>query len=759
MREKQRRWAIALTLTVAAATALAPRPAFASAAAGDSERPAGKVEVPQAPKTAAHRPDSVAAATAAARAAVSERSSAPTLLGSGGVTSHGRTQPHAPRVILYDQTDNDSGLATSSQNFEAAFDAYDNQAADDFVVPGGESWNVQTVNAIGQYFNGTGPVVSVNVWFYADAGGLPGAQVYEALGVVPVDTAGSFVINLPAPAVLPAGTYWISVQANMDFGVGGQWGWDDRVVTSNSPAAWQNPGGGFGTPCTSWGARGATCGIDGVNPDQVFSLEGTSGPTQYCSSPALAIPDNNPTGVTTDMVVPDSGTMTDLNVSINATHTWVGDLIFTLTHMDTGTSATFYDRPGYTGSGFGCSGDNVDVVADDQGPDTPIENQCSTLPAISGDAIGGDPPNASLLAAFNGESLTGTWRITASDNAGGDTGTLNTWCIQVTTSTIAPPDIAVNPASMTSTQPPDTTTSQPLDITNNGEADLDWSIAEAPAGPAPKGSLNLIIDQQPNAVNGYFNDFSCSICGTGQQSIADNFSLAAAADVTQIVLWNGYYPSDVPNTTDHYTVIFHDDAGGLPGAATYTESDVAYSTAQTGVVLFGVHEWQTTLTLATTVNLGPGVHWLEIYNDTGAGGSPDDAFWETGNADTVGNGLPDSVFAVEVPGVTWASTGGFDMAWQLAGAPLPCDNPADVPWLSLSTTSGTTAGGNTDSVDVTLDSTGLAPGTYDAHLCVNSNDPDTPLVDVPVSLTVEDTMPFLDGFETGDTSRWSLTVP
>ena len=415
------------------------------------------------------------------------------------------------------------------------------------------------MNATGQYFNGTGPVVSVNVWFYSDSAGLPGTQVYQALGVVPTDTAGSFVINLPAPAVLSAGTYWVSVQANLDFGVGGQWGWDDRSVQSTSAAAWQNPGAGFGTPCTAWGARGATCGIDAVNPDQNFSLEGTVGATSYCATPALAIPDSNPTGVTNDLIIADTGAITDLDVSVDVTHTWVGDLIFTLTHVDTGTTVSFFNRPGYTGTGFGCSGDDASVTADDEGPDTPIENQCTTLPAITGDAVGGDPPNASLLAAFDGEDLSGTWRITASDNAGGDTGTLNEWCITPVTSPVAPADIAVSPSSLSSSQLPDTSVTLPLDITNNGEADLDWTIVEAPGVVPPKGSLNLILDQQPNAVNGLFNDSACANCGTGQQSIADNFSVSAATDITQIVLWNGFYPTDVPNTTDHYTVIFHSD--------------------------------------------------------------------------------------------------------------------------------------------------------------------------------------------------------
>ena len=140
MKENRRRaWAVALTITVVAAgTALASRPGFASAAGPGQPRPAGKVAVPQQERTPGGRAANLAAVAAAARVGAAERSSSPELTGSGGQVAHAaRRAPRAPRVILYDQTDNDSGLATSSQNFEAAFDAFDNQAADDFVVPGG----------------------------------------------------------------------------------------------------------------------------------------------------------------------------------------------------------------------------------------------------------------------------------------------------------------------------------------------------------------------------------------------------------------------------------------------------------------------------------------------------------------------------------------------------------------------------------------------------------------------------------------------
>jgi len=184
--------------------------------------------------------------------------------------------PAKPLDILYDQYDNPGANSTSSQNFEASLDAYDDELADDFVVPSGQTWSVELVEVQGAYFNGPGPADSFSVRFYSDAAMLPGTEVFSQLNATYIETSGNFAITLSPPAVLTEGTYWVSVQANMDFSVGGQWGWTDRTVQSNSEAAWQNPGGGFGI-CPSWGHRGTDCGIDLGVPDQVYRLSGTIG--------------------------------------------------------------------------------------------------------------------------------------------------------------------------------------------------------------------------------------------------------------------------------------------------------------------------------------------------------------------------------------------------------------------------------------------------------------------------------------------------
>ena len=192
-------------------------------------------------------------------------------------------------MVLYDQSGSAGGNATTSQDFEAASDAFDSRAADDFVVPAGQTWTVQRIVADGLYFNGSGPADSFNVTFYANTGGFPGTAVAGGTltGATYTNTTTQFTINLPSSVVLPAGTYWVSVQARMDFTPGGQWGWTDRTATTNSAAAWQNPGGGFSLPaCTGWARRGATCGLDAAAPDQVFQIVGLNGTGGGgCSSP------------------------------------------------------------------------------------------------------------------------------------------------------------------------------------------------------------------------------------------------------------------------------------------------------------------------------------------------------------------------------------------------------------------------------------------------------------------------------------------
>jgi hypothetical protein len=181
---------------------------------------------------------------------------------------------HPGSVTLYDQTGNDSGVGIVSDNFDSgSFDSYDNQGADDFVVPTGHKWTVKEVDAPGVYFNGFGPADAVNVFFFKDRHGLPGKLVAEIDNAKFADSSGSFTVSLGTSAPkLKNGHYFVSVQANMNF-VGGQgeWGWETTTVQTGDPAAFMSAGG-FG--CTTWGVMTSCIGSYGEGPDFMFALQG-----------------------------------------------------------------------------------------------------------------------------------------------------------------------------------------------------------------------------------------------------------------------------------------------------------------------------------------------------------------------------------------------------------------------------------------------------------------------------------------------------
>jgi hypothetical protein len=181
--------------------------------------------------------------------------------------------PEAPQIVLYDQFNN-AGVNVTGSDSLLDLPTFSSDLADDFVVPAGQAWAVQSIDVDGAYFVGTGPATDWNVLFYVDNAGFPGGQVYNATHQ-PVQRNGrTFTINLPTPAILNPGTYWVEIQANMIYTTQGQWGWTNRTVTSNNAAVWRNPGGGLGS-CPTWGRRGANCGIDSPAPDQVYRLNGT----------------------------------------------------------------------------------------------------------------------------------------------------------------------------------------------------------------------------------------------------------------------------------------------------------------------------------------------------------------------------------------------------------------------------------------------------------------------------------------------------
>ena len=138
--------------------------------------------------------------------------------------------------------------------------------------------------------------------------------------------------------------------------------------------------------------------------------------SQGSTDTPVSIPDNNATGA--DSVIDFASNLVnidDVNVTVNITHTFTGDLILTLTSPG-GTSVILSNRNGGSGE------DYTSTVFDDDGA-TPISSGSAPFTGTF------SPDNP--LSAFNGESALGNWTLNVSDNAGIDTGTIDSWSLEV----------------------------------------------------------------------------------------------------------------------------------------------------------------------------------------------------------------------------------------------------------------------------------------------------------------------------------------
>jgi subtilisin-like proprotein convertase family protein len=130
-------------------------------------------------------------------------------------------------------------------------------------------------------------------------------------------------------------------------------------------------------------------------------MAGSNGGTEVfrqTSVPVLHIPDNDPAGVRDTVRFPDSATAGSVRVSVDITHTYIGDLRLTLT-APSGTFVVLHDRNGGRTQ-------NLKKTFD-----------TTTIPG---------------LTALSGQAIQGIWSLHVQDLAAVDTGLLNRWEVEIT---------------------------------------------------------------------------------------------------------------------------------------------------------------------------------------------------------------------------------------------------------------------------------------------------------------------------------------
>jgi hypothetical protein len=154
---------------------------------------------------------------------------------------------------------------------------------------------------------------------------------------------------------------------------------------------------------------------------------------------------------------------------------------------------------------------------------------------------------------------------------------------------------------------------------------------------------------------------------------ADDFSLAAGANIIGDIHWTGAYAFNNTPGTDNFTIQFFADAGGTPALAALHTFNVgsAVNRTDTGVDISGIDIYSYSVDIAPLALPSGTFFWLSIFNDTSSD-ADDEWFW--GGQNLVGA----SVFR-GTAGDPWTATD-LLMDFQLTSPSAAVSEPAAL-WL------------------------------------------------------------------------------
>jgi subtilisin-like proprotein convertase family protein len=146
----------------------------------------------------------------------------------------------------------------------------------------------------------------------------------------------------------------------------------------------------------------------------VVSCPGTVASTNV----PLTIPTTANVTINSTLNIPSGGVISDVNITMNVSHTWINDMTATLI-SPSGTQVQLFAQPCTSASIL-----NINATFDDSGSNV----VCGTNPGISGTVR-----SSQLLSAFNGQNSTGTWTLRILDSFNQDGGSLNSWSLNICT--------------------------------------------------------------------------------------------------------------------------------------------------------------------------------------------------------------------------------------------------------------------------------------------------------------------------------------
>ncbi len=258
---------------------------------------------------------------------------------------------------------------------------------------------------------------------------------------------------------------------------------------------------------------------------------------------AVAIPDNNPSGVQVPISITDSALIQDVNVKINATHTWDADLTFSLISPNSTTVSLINKR--------GTSGDNfTNTVLDDEAAN-PISG--GTAPFT------GSYRPESVLSVLDGANLNGTWNLKAVDSANLDTGSITGFELTIQRTVCTALGVGLSPIDNAGSGPANSPVNYTLTVTNTGSSSASFAlttsgnawgttISPSTVGPLTAGasqSVTVTVNIPAGQSNGSTDTVMVYATQTGSPTVRD-----AARVVTTVANATPVYGVTLTPATD-----------------------------------------------------------------------------------------------------------------------------------------------------------------------------------------------------------------
>lgn len=309
------------------------------------------------------------------------------------------------------------------------------------------------------------------------------------------------------------------------------------------------------------------------------------------------------------------------------------------------------------------------------------------------------------------------------------------------------PEISVSPTQLVINLPAgQTTTTTTFRINNTGSAALTWT---APAATAATPLLNQATGLGAQ-VSTYYLGMS-----TGSYSAVD-FVVPAGSGRLRNILAYGDDPERSLAAQPSITWWIFRDAGGVPGGNPETNPAAAvwrYTApiGSPGMTIVNEDPRLDLVAAGQNVVLAPGTYWLSVvpnYNNTPPTSTQNGWYWQ------VSGPLVGAAKKWFSPNLFGGTASWQDLAVGTSNelaTHITAETPCPASWVQLLTTAGTVSAGGNATITVSVNAAALGPGTHQTTICIQSNDADTPSVQIPVRLVGEAIM-FRNGFETGQQS-------